>query len=108
MPRFRSSPRRMLPHITNCHRRHRFPCAVVPLFLTALFTLTVRAGDFAGEWRTSFGIVMVKAEGNHVTGSYGDAGQFTLDGTVEGDKLSFDYTEGQARGSGRWTLDKSG
>jgi predicted esterase len=82
--------------------------AFATIFLTALLTLSAAAADFGGEWRTSFGVVTLKQAGDHVAGTYGDAGQFTLDGTVAGNKLSFDYTEGQAHGSGQWTLDKSG
>jgi predicted esterase len=65
-------------------------------------------GAFNGEWRTSIGIVKLKQTGSAVTGTYGNAGQFTLKGTVEGKKLTFEYQEGQARGDATWTLDESG
>src|SRR4051812_24940296 len=65
------------------------------------------AADFAGEWRTSFGVVTVKQTAGRVTGTYGDAGQFTLEGTVAENKLTFAYREGDARGAGEWTLDES-
>jgi predicted esterase len=80
------------------------------LFL-ALFEATSSAsadGPFEGEWRTSFGTATLKQNGNEVTGTYGGAGQFTLKGTVDGQKLTFEYQEGQARGDGGWTLDKLG
>src|SRR5687767_13008370 len=63
---------------------------------------------FDGEWRTSFGIVKLTQTKNEVTGTYGDAGQFSLKGTVAGRKLTFEYQEGQASGDGHWTLDNSG
>jgi predicted esterase len=66
------------------------------------------AGDFAGEWRTSIGMVTITQSGADVTGVYGNAGQFTLQGTVQGNKLTFQYQEGQARGDAHWTLDDAG
>jgi hypothetical protein len=65
-------------------------------------------GVFDGLWRTSIGTVTLKQKGNEVTGTYGNAGQFTLKGTVEGRKLTFEYQEGQASGDAQWTLDESG
>src|SRR5438034_5253983 len=47
-------------------------------------------GAFDGEWRTSIGIVKLKQTGSAVTGTYGQAGQFTLKGTVEGKNLTFE------------------
>src|SRR5262249_34238396 len=41
-------------------------------------------------------------------GIYGNAGQFTLKGTVTGKKLTFEYQEGQASGDAHWTIDESG
>lgn len=64
--------------------------------------------DFAGEWRTSIGVVTITQTGADVTGVYGDAGQFTLQGMVAANKLTFEYQEGQARGDAHWTLDESG
>jgi predicted esterase len=63
---------------------------------------------FDGEWRTSFGVVTLKQTANAVTGAYGNANQFTLKGTVQAKKLTFEYQEGQAAGNGQWTLDDSG
>ncbi len=65
-------------------------------------------GRFDGEWRTSIGAVRLKQTGNSVTGAYGKDGQFTLKGTVEGKKLTFEYQEGQAKGDAHWALDESG
>src|SRR5262249_37177181 len=46
--------------------------------------------------------------GSAVTGTYGNAGQFTLKGMVKGKKLTFEYQEGQANGEANWTMDDSG
>jgi predicted esterase len=66
------------------------------------------ARSFAGEWRTSIGIVKLEQNGSDVSGTYGAAGQFTLRGTVAGKRLTFEYQEGKATGDARWNLDKSG
>ena len=66
------------------------------------------AGAFDGEWRTSLGVVTLKQAGSAVTGAYGNAGQFTLKGTAQGKKLTFEYQEGQASGEATWILDDSG
>lgn len=65
-------------------------------------------GAFDGEWRTSLGIVTLKQAGDAVTGVYGNGGQSTLTGTVQGKTLTLEYHEGQARGDARWTLDGTG
>jgi predicted esterase len=80
-------------------------------FLLLVLAGPARAAEevaFDGEWRTSFGIVKLKQTGSAVTGTYGNAGQFTLKGTVESKKLTFEYQEGQAKGDAHWTLDDSG
>jgi predicted esterase len=64
-------------------------------------------GAFDGQWRTSLGIVKLTQEGDAVTGTYGDAGQFRLKGTVKGRVLTFEYEEGQAKGDARFTLDET-
>jgi len=65
-------------------------------------------GQFHGEWRTTIGIVKLEQNGDAVTGKYGPNGRFPLKGTVKGNVLKFDYQEGQAQGSGEYTLDASG
>ncbi len=62
------------------------------------------SGPFDGEWRTTIGLVKLKQSGPDVTGTYGDSGQFTIKGKVEGKVLSYDFKEGQATGTARWTL----
>jgi hypothetical protein len=64
--------------------------------------------SFGGAWRTTLGIVNLKQDGTHVTGNYGNAGQFTLGGTVKENELTCEYREGPAKGDARFTLDESG
>ncbi len=70
--------------------------------------VTAGEGAFDGEWRTSYGVVKLEQTGNDVTGTYGNAGEFTLQGTVEDHKLTFEYKEGQSSGNAQWTLAESG
>src|SRR5579864_9481137 len=90
----------------------RYACVIVAWgFLSLALATPAGAAEeaaFDGEWRTSIGTVKLKQTGSAVTGTYGNAGQFTLKGTVEGKKLSFEYQEGQARGDAHWTMDDSG
>src|SRR5262249_17458014 len=83
-------------------------CVFVGLVLAAPARAADGPAAFAGEWRTSQGTVTLKQTGDAVTGTYGNAGQFTIKGTVQGKKLTFEYQAGQARGEGHWTLDASG
>src|SRR5262245_21076277 len=81
------------------------------VFIAVCIGAAAARGDdvpFDGEWRTSIGVVTLKQQGTNVTGTYGDSGQFKLEGTVQGKTLNFSYQEGQARGDARWTLDDTG
>ncbi len=88
---------------------------ILALMASLGLTLTAAAiqaaapdGSFQGEWRTTISIVKLEQKGNVVTGTYGNAGQFPLKGTVKDNVLTFEYTEGQAKGEGRYELDSSG
>ena len=65
-------------------------------------------GPFQGGWRSTIGIVTLVQKGDAVTGTYGNAGQFSLKGTVRGKVLTFAYQEGAATGNGQFTLDAAG
>ncbi len=86
--------------------------AIFASLSTLLAAAAVSAADpaksFQGEWRTTIGIVKLEQTGNTVTGTYGLGGRFPLKGTVKDDVLTFEYTEGQAKGDGRFALDESG
>src|SRR5262249_25384446 len=88
-------------------RRLTTACGLL-LLATAALAHGADEAAFDGEWRTSFGIVKLKQAGSAVTGTYGNAGQFTLKGMVKGKKLTFEYQEGQANGEANWTMDDSG
>jgi predicted esterase len=67
-----------------------------------------KSRGFQGEWKTSIGIVKLVQDGDNVKGTYGNANQFALEGTVKGKALTFSYQEGNAKGDGQWTLEDSG
>ena len=65
-------------------------------------------GPFDGEWRTSLSTVKLTQDGKKVSGSYGNAGQFTIEGTAEEKVLTFEFREGDVKGDGKFTLDATG
>jgi predicted esterase len=69
---------------------------------------TRASGPFDGAWRTSLSDVTLVQDGATVTGTYGNAQQFQIKGKVDGKALTFEFTEGNAKGDGRWTLDETG
>jgi len=80
------------------------------IFLLLISIPPARAADpklpFDGEWRTSFGTVTLKQSGKDITGTYGANNQFTIKGTVQGNKLTFEYQESQSAGDATWTLEQ--
>ena len=86
--------------------------AILASLICTIATAAISAADpvksFEGEWRTTIGVVKLQQKGEEVTGTYGINGQFPLKGTVKDNVLTFEYTEGQAKGDGRFTLDRSG
>lgn len=82
-------------------------CVVAVSFL--LCVLPARATDgFAGLWNTSFGRMRLIQDGNKVTGIYNYAGGSTIEGTVDGNKLTFRYKEPAAQGEGVFELAANG
>ncbi len=65
-------------------------------------------GSFQGEWRTTLSTVKLEQKGNEVTGTYGNDKQFPLKGTAKDNVLTFEFTEGQVKGDGRYELDDIG
>jgi predicted esterase len=86
--------------------------AILASLICTLATAAISAADpvksFQGEWRTTIGIVKLQQKGSEVTGTYGMGDRFPLKGTVKDNVLTFEYTEGQAKGDGKFTLDESG
>jgi predicted esterase len=75
---------------------------------TVVTTSAKGDGPFHGEWQTTISLVKLEQAGGAVTGTFGANGQFSLKGNAKGNILTFEYEEGQAKGSGLFTLDTSG
>jgi predicted esterase len=88
------------------HKLYQFASRAL-LALTIAFPAFAAAPSFTGQWHTSFGIVTLTQTGNAITGTYGNAQQFTLKGTASNNQLSFEY-EGLTAGDGTWTLNDTG
>jgi len=65
--------------------------------------------DFSGNWATSFGPMTLRQQDDRVTGHYiMFGGRCTIEGRVEGRKLTFTYHEPEARGEGWFELAQDG
>jgi hypothetical protein len=51
------------------------------------------AADFSGEWETSYGTMKLTQKGSTITGTYGDDDRYSINGTLEGCKLTFTYKD---------------
>lgn len=63
---------------------------------------------FAGLWKTTYGKMRLIQSGDQIEGIYGSRGASTIRGTVRGNKLTFLYTEPNAKGEGWFTLAEDG
>lgn len=63
---------------------------------------------FDGLWNSSFGLLRLVEEGEHVQGFYPVGGSSTIDGKRTGNRLTFSYKEPKARGRGRFELSADG
>ena len=62
--------------------------------------------NYTGRWFTTFGAMDLTQNGRAVEGTYGRAG--TIEGTVTGDRLDFQYAEPGETGQGTFTLLRHG
>jgi predicted esterase len=81
--------------------------------LIAFLLATASAADdpvnpFQGQWHTTISDVKLEQNGEAVTGTYGNTGQFQLRGTAKGNVLTFELEEGQVKGDGKFTIDATG
>jgi hypothetical protein len=85
---------------------HRLQLLAVLLLTPALSRAQT---GFAGQWETTFGSMTLTQDGKKVTGFYlYDEGRSTIEGQVEGRKLTFTYQEPKAEGEGWFELSADG
>ncbi|MDF1701125.1 MAG: hypothetical protein P1V36_08205 [Planctomycetota bacterium] len=82
--------------------------AVALLFVPSGVVHAADAEPWSGDWMMSFGMLKLKQDGTTLTGTYGNQGQFSIEGTVDGSKATFRYTEGNISSTGAWELQPSG
>jgi hypothetical protein len=63
---------------------------------------------FQGLWETDFGLVRLVQEGQSIHGFYEVTGHSSVEGQVQGNRLTFDYQEPLARGHGSFDLAADG
>lgn len=61
---------------------------------------------FTGQWATTFGSMVLTEKDGKASGKYGLFNEIA--GTVDGDKLTFTYTEGRVTGEGEFELGADG
>ncbi|MCA9565169.1 MAG: hypothetical protein KC561_16845, partial [Myxococcales bacterium] len=66
------------------------------------------AASFTGFWDTTYGLLELQQTGTSVVGSYSYGGGSTVQGTVEGNRLTFTYMEPTATGEGWFELSPTG
>ena len=66
------------------------------------------APTYAGLWETSYGRMRLSQEGSTVSGEYSYTSTSTIAGEVEGDRLTFEYSEGETQGEGWYELAEDG
>jgi hypothetical protein len=64
--------------------------------------------DFGGSWNSTYGSMRLIQDGSSVTGSYSYSSGSSIVGTVEGNRLTFRYTEPSAAGDGWFDLSGDG
>lgn len=64
--------------------------------------------DFDGIWDTTFGPLRLVQEADRVLGFYEGLGRSSLEGRIDGSRLTFRYQEPQVGGEGWFELDASG
>jgi predicted esterase len=90
-------------------RRSGYAASALITLLVCCFAAADAAADepanlFQGEWRTTEGVVKLEQKGNEVTGTYGAGDKFTIKGRAAGKSITFDYTAGQVKGKGQFTI----
>jgi hypothetical protein len=70
----------------------------------AAIAAVAKSSGFNGVWGTTFGRMRLIQNGDKVSGIYTYAGSSTIEGTVEGNKLTFRYKEPAAEGTGVFEL----
>lgn len=69
-------------------------------------SLAAAEADFAGDWDTTYGSLLLKVEGKIAVGTYGMPGGAVNDlkGEIDGRKLTFSYSEPSVAGDGQFLL----
>src|SRR5262245_20165456 len=88
----------------------RLPLAIV-CALAALAPQNAKrdkAKAFAGEWMTSYGPMKLETKGSSVAGEYGWSREAHLEGKLDKERMTFDWSGSGSRGQGWFELLKDG
>jgi hypothetical protein len=94
---------------SGSNRMYRLTSGFICLIVLQTTPLAAQTSDFSGEWETTFGLLTLTQNGEAVQGDYEVSGErSTLEGTVQGPVLNFQYREGAIEGVGRFQLSDDG
>jgi hypothetical protein len=92
-------------------------CILTLALVTLVFTPTAISQEaeapesvptYEGLWETSYGRMRLVQTGAKVSGEYSYSALSTIDGEVEGNRLTFKYSEGETGGEGWYELAEDG
>jgi predicted esterase len=66
------------------------------------------APDFAGEYVTNLGLLVLAQDGDRVTGTFGDDGRYQIEGAIRDGKLEVAWRDGKRSGRARLELAEDG
>lgn len=81
---------------------------VWPLLFPGVVVGQDTPASFSGAWDTTYGLLRVQQDGATVSGTYSYGGGSTIQGTIEGRRLTFRYQEPTAAGEGWFEVSPDG
>jgi hypothetical protein len=90
-------------------RRYAASLLALVLFFGAAGVATAQSVAFGGPWETTYGLLeIVQDESGHALGTYTLGGGSTIEGRVDGNRLTFRYQEPDAVGEGWFEMAADG
>jgi len=83
-------------------------CALTPTANAQEPEAEAASPSYSGMWETTYGRMRLTQEGSKVSGDYSYTTTSTIAGEVEGDRLTFEYSEGETTGEGWYELSEDG
>ena len=72
------------------------------------YTVVNEVDDWSGAWDTSFGMMILQQNGNHISGTYEYNGGSRVEGTITGDVFNGTWYEPENSGTLKFTMSDDG